>query len=1168
MTGFVHDLRGATASRSKAILSNGSMPDGPRRGNSCCGSGAGRATSISKDRCEECRGAAVTLQHFPAGSTALSDAPTIVHDVLGSPGRSLEPAIRATMESRLGHDFSRVRVHSDARGAESARAVGAFAYTAGTDVVFAGGRYAPGTATGAELLAHELTHTVQQSRLTGPVSSGASAHLEMEANTAAARSAGSAIPQAAGLDRRPSGRQLTANMIQRQLDPRAQPMSPKFDGVTVIRGKQPREFIVTAHRMISPAEFYVLSVALGRDVSLAKAQKLIDARDEVGCIHPNCQTGLQPGETVGFYFGPKRTSGKPKRSPQKQQGKARRSRIAEPPERAVPEPPVGDVRLFPGVEDALESPEMQRFFGLRQRYHRLFPHQTAPDFRQLQPDEYQAFLELCERLEQFTETDWELLERSIGRTGPVSPARGWSETNQMVAGFLGSSARSSALHEVDVRDARIQAAVAGIDVVEEKRVTERLGGVEGLYQDIKAYEAAPSGSGEFRYDFQRRKEQYRKAMEGGLARADFEDVAKFDDAVRALRLVVRRRAIATALLTLKESERVLSAELQRYREPGEYTRLFNELARWRRLPPPSTHDRQRLLDTYRLLMSPVAWKGALAAKYPEWLGETLRQNAEAQLNNITKSRESLHDNPEIVFNFDHVIDETLKQMGFGPTSIQARLIREGRAKPGRRWSQKLFDVLLLALSFASGPLGWVGWAAQAVALGVQVHQMAARQARDDVVSAAAHAGKPLASPPSTSGQEWEVLGFFTSLLGVSQIPAAKADLLFTKARGLVSKSLPEPRAGATEVAAVVRESASRTAVAAEDTALVAARKPPPVSVGAEATNVPELTPPPLAQRLPERRPSEQPPIPEPAAPIPALEPVTPPVSESHTSVAVARTPTATTPPDIAPKVRGATGEGVGPEFRYEYYPELPPSAVERLPVRGDNRARASGQAAEHRPAPESAAPEQPSAGSRETRAREADAPDEAMRDRETEEMLSGARTAEDEVPIHPDELEQLSTRFGGDRFDAKMTEEELAVLAQELFPQYTYDPRLRGKIVVHQGKVRPGQSKPKGSTVPDLYLRGARRRGEVPRRPPISLEAKNYFVGGVEAREEFLIATIRQARQRAAALPRTARQHVLIDLRGQEVTREFADALRRELAMRSGRILRPDRIHFLPSWLN
>lgn len=66
------------------------------------------------------------------------------------------------MEARFGHDFSRVRIHTDAAAADSARSLNAFAYTVGPDIVFARGRYAPATDAGRHLLAHELTHVVQQ----------------------------------------------------------------------------------------------------------------------------------------------------------------------------------------------------------------------------------------------------------------------------------------------------------------------------------------------------------------------------------------------------------------------------------------------------------------------------------------------------------------------------------------------------------------------------------------------------------------------------------------------------------------------------------------------------------------------------------------------------------------------------------------------------------------------------------------------------------------------------------------------------------------------------------------------------------------------------------------------------------------------------------------------
>jgi len=92
----------------------------------------------------------------------LADVPSIVYDVLRSPGQPLDTGTRAFIEPRLGHDFSRVRIHADAKAGESARAVNALAYTVGRDMVFGIGQYAPGTLAGRRLLGHELMHVVQQ----------------------------------------------------------------------------------------------------------------------------------------------------------------------------------------------------------------------------------------------------------------------------------------------------------------------------------------------------------------------------------------------------------------------------------------------------------------------------------------------------------------------------------------------------------------------------------------------------------------------------------------------------------------------------------------------------------------------------------------------------------------------------------------------------------------------------------------------------------------------------------------------------------------------------------------------------------------------------------------------------------------------------------------------
>jgi len=120
-----------------------------------CGSGAGL-----DGMCEGCRGK--RLQRLSTNGAEPATVPPIVHEVLRLPGQRLDQQTRALFEPRFGHDFSKVRVHADAKAAESAKAVNALAYTVGHDIVFGHGQFSPNTNQGQWLLAHELTHAVQQ----------------------------------------------------------------------------------------------------------------------------------------------------------------------------------------------------------------------------------------------------------------------------------------------------------------------------------------------------------------------------------------------------------------------------------------------------------------------------------------------------------------------------------------------------------------------------------------------------------------------------------------------------------------------------------------------------------------------------------------------------------------------------------------------------------------------------------------------------------------------------------------------------------------------------------------------------------------------------------------------------------------------------------------------
>jgi Domain of unknown function (DUF4157) len=97
-----------------------------------------------------------------SGVTGGFEAPPIVHDVLRSPGEPLDAATRAFMEPRFRYDFSDVRVHTDDKAAQSARAVGATAYAVGKHLTFGPGKFSPATEAGRRLLGHELAHVIQQ----------------------------------------------------------------------------------------------------------------------------------------------------------------------------------------------------------------------------------------------------------------------------------------------------------------------------------------------------------------------------------------------------------------------------------------------------------------------------------------------------------------------------------------------------------------------------------------------------------------------------------------------------------------------------------------------------------------------------------------------------------------------------------------------------------------------------------------------------------------------------------------------------------------------------------------------------------------------------------------------------------------------------------------------
>lgn len=132
----------------------------------------------------------VGLQH------AGSEAPASVRRMLRAPGQPLDTTTREFFEPRFGRDFRQVRVHADAGAAASARDINAHAYTVGQNIAFDMGRFAPGTHEGRRLIAHELTHVVQQGASAAAVQRAPAPDAERAAAVAEAeRIAGHTVEQ-------------------------------------------------------------------------------------------------------------------------------------------------------------------------------------------------------------------------------------------------------------------------------------------------------------------------------------------------------------------------------------------------------------------------------------------------------------------------------------------------------------------------------------------------------------------------------------------------------------------------------------------------------------------------------------------------------------------------------------------------------------------------------------------------------------------------------------------------------------------------------------------------------------------------------------------------------------------------------------------------------------
>lgn len=195
-------------------------------------------------------------QHTTDGATCEScaqektEAPAIVHDVLRSAGDPLDPPARNDMERRFHADFSRVRVHSDEAATRSAKAVNARAYTVGRHIVLGTGSAGRSTTPRRHLLAHELTHVVQQGAAdipAGPIAlsrGDENAEHEAEANAATlSRQAAPAVSVTAPTLQRKDADEKAKEPLDDDKDDDDRVGERTFAGVTQIHGQDPQSLL-------------------------------------------------------------------------------------------------------------------------------------------------------------------------------------------------------------------------------------------------------------------------------------------------------------------------------------------------------------------------------------------------------------------------------------------------------------------------------------------------------------------------------------------------------------------------------------------------------------------------------------------------------------------------------------------------------------------------------------------------------------------------------------------------------------------------------------------------------------------------------------------------------------------------------------------------------------
>lgn len=281
----------------------------PRRAPRVQACGEGGCTCRADERAEALRSVADANRTDTSAAgplPSLRDRLQAVDAVVRSPGTPLSAEARAFMEPRFAYDFSAVRVHTDERAADSAVSVNARAYAVGSHLVFAPGQYTTSTVAGKELLAHELTHVVQQAAVsadTAPTEiSAPSDPYEREAAGAAREVTQSGEPEHKPIKGRSNDGQRGA-LVHRQADNAADDMSDTTNTGDTTFEVNPGDLVMLPQTQLILQPPAAPSLASGPAGAVLQRQGSgVTACDTPSQMLKVTSGPLQDGKTMDDYF--------------------------------------------------------------------------------------------------------------------------------------------------------------------------------------------------------------------------------------------------------------------------------------------------------------------------------------------------------------------------------------------------------------------------------------------------------------------------------------------------------------------------------------------------------------------------------------------------------------------------------------------------------------------------------------------------------------------------------------------------------------------------------------------------------------------------------------------------------------------------------------------------